>query len=271
MEQPTKVPAHPSSPPVWRCPECGVIFVPQPTTVRCPQCGENLRKCRYCQYADTATWECTNQRIRFTFGDEFGRYHIPEPDHVWACPENRPALHPTPWQMVLANPLLRALAWGAGTAVVLFLVFRFIVLPLIVGPPVPESALLSLQTAVPSQVMLGDPIHITVTFTNGEQNPLNQWVLVLRGSLVTNAEPPQVTPNPIVPPEFIGDSVRLYFAGLAPQQQMTVNITLQPKEMQRRIYNLEVDAYGYFGAPGQPLAMYRAFVLPTRRFQVRVR
>lgn len=265
-----QAPAPTKVSPLWRCPECGHIFTPQPTTIRCPQCGENLRKCRYCQYADTATWECTNPRIRYTYGDELGRFRIPEPDHVWACPENYPALQPNAWQLFVANPLLRALGWGAGVAVALLLLFRFAILPLVRGPEVPESALLTAQAIAPSQVMLGEPIRLTVTLWNNERAPVYQWLLVLEGSLVEDSEAPQITPMPITSIERMKGRLRVFLPGSGPGQAMTVEVVFQPQEMRRRVYTLRLDAYGYLGAPPQ-LTVYRVFITPSRQMQVQVR
>ncbi|MFA0751624.1 MAG: hypothetical protein SLRJCFUN_002027 [Candidatus Fervidibacter sp.] len=255
---------------LWRCPECGHIFAPQPTTIRCPQCGENLRKCRYCQYADTATWECTNPRIRYTYGDELGRFRIPEPDHVWACPENRPALAPNPWQFFIANPLLRALGWGAAVSIGLLLLFRFVILPWVRGPEVPESALLTAQVLAPSQVVMGEPIRLMVTLFNSEQVPVNQWLLMVGGSLVENSEAPQVTPAPIAPIERTKDHLRIFLAGSPPGQSVTVELLFPPQEIKRGTYTLTLDAYGYLGTPPQQTA-YRVFIAPSRQVQVRVR
>ncbi len=255
---------------LWRCPECGTIFAPRPTTIRCPHCGENLRKCRYCQYADTATWECTNPRIRYSYGDELGRFRIPEPDHVWACPENRPALQPNAWQLFIANPLLRALGWGAGVAVGLLLLFRLVILPLVRGPEVPESALLTAQTIAPSQVILGEPIRLMVTLFNNEKAPVNQWLLVVEGSLLENSEIPQIVPAPITPMERTKNRLRVFLSGSAPGQSMTVEFVFQPQEIKRGLYTLTLDAYGYLGFPPQQTA-YRVFIMPSRQVQVRVR
>jgi hypothetical protein len=270
MAQPMGASTKPTANILWRCPECGHIFTPQPNTIRCPQCGENLRKCRYCQFADTMTWECTNARIRYTYGDELGRFHIPEPDHVWACPENRPALQPNAWQLFMANPLLRALGWGAGIAVGLLLLFRFVLLPWIRGPEAPEAAQLTAQLNAPAQVATGEAIRLTLTFSNYEAVAVNQWLLVLESELVEDSEPPQVTPPPIAPPERVGRRLRFFFNGSPPGGQTTVELVFNLRETHQRAYQLTFDAFGYLNTTPQP-TVYRVFFFPSRRWQIKVR
>lgn len=243
----------------WRCPRCGLIFVPQPTTVRCPRCGENLRKCRYCKFADTVTWECTNNRIRFTLGDETGRFHIPEPDHVWACPENVPNLRAPTWQVALSNPLIRALVWGAGVVVFILIVFRLFITTS--APGIPESALVTAQAIMArNQYSIGEPIQLLLVVTNAERVTLEPCIIVLRGEIVEHSEV-RSQPSPSYPPQRTPRSVRLVFSGLAPQQSMTTWIYLTPLAVKRGTYELTVEAY---------CGGYRAVVTP-RSFRVEIR
>ncbi|MFA0753146.1 MAG: hypothetical protein IMHGJWDQ_000917 [Candidatus Fervidibacter sp.] len=263
MQQPAGTPTaqQRASPILWRCPQCGLIFSPQPTTVRCPRCGENLRKCRYCKFADTITWECTNNRIRYTFGDELGRFKIPEPDHVWACPENLPDLPPAPWQAAMANPLTRALSWGAITAVALLILFRLFVLPAIAPPEMPESARLTGNIiAHRTEITLGEPLSLLVVVTNGERVSLDPCILVVRSELVKEADI-AAQPAPLYPPERKPESVRLIFPGIPPQQTFTAWVSITPLTAQRRNYELRVEVY---------CGGYRAFI-PRQQSSVRVR
>ncbi len=247
---------------MWRCPQCGLIFTPQPKTVRCPRCGENLRKCRYCKFADTVTWECTNNRIRFTFGDETGRFHIPEPDHFWACSENLPNLQPPIWQVALANPITRALTWGAAIAVFMLVVFRFFVLPAVGPSEVLETALVSAQTILArNQYTVGEPIPLLLVVTNAERVPLDPCVVILRGEIVENAEV-RTQPTTIYPPQRTDRSIRLTFPGLASLQSLTAWIYLTPWGAQRGTYELTIDVY---------CGGYRATVSPQRSFRVTIR
>jgi uncharacterized C2H2 Zn-finger protein len=246
---------------LWRCPQCGLVFTPQPTTIRCPRCGENLRKCRYCKFADTVTWECTNNRIRFTFGDETGRFHIPEPDHVWACPENLPNLQPPAWQVALSNPLLRGLTWGAAIAVFLLVVFRLFIVPAIAPPEMPESALVTAQAIMArNRYTIGEPIQLLLVVTNAERIALDPCTVILRGEIVEHSEV-RSQPAPIYPPQRTPRSVQLVFPGLAPQQSMTAWIYLTPLGAQRRAYDLNVEVL---------CGGYRAVVNP-RSFRVEIR
>ncbi|MCS7254532.1 MAG: hypothetical protein RMK18_10065 [Armatimonadota bacterium] len=71
----------------WRCQKCNRIVTARPIeSPRCPHCGENLRKCRYCKWADTRMWECTNFTMVSMYGDETGRLRIPEPEFSRRCP-----------------------------------------------------------------------------------------------------------------------------------------------------------------------------------------
>ncbi len=268
MERPAEVttPARqrPSAPLLWRCPQCGFLLTPQPTTVRCPRCGENLRKCRYCKFADTVTWECTNARIRSTFGDELVRFHIPEPDHVWACPENLPALQPYFWQTVwreaMANPLTRGLVWGAMAAVVLLLAFRYAVLPFVFPRPAPESALVTARVIVQREkVELGEPVPVLILVTNAEEIPLEPCLIFLRGSLARDSE---ISSNPPQLPLPLREGVQLRFPGLQPGQAFPVWLTFTPLARGRRTYDLKVDVY---------CGGYRAIVTPPGDFRVEVR
>ena len=264
MQQPTGSPTAQQQPMVlWRCPQCGLIFTPQPTTIRCPRCGENLRKCRYCKFADTVTWECTNNRIRFTFGDETGRFHIPEPDHFWDCPENLPNLHPPTWQVALANPITRALTWGAVVAIFLLVAFRLFVLPAVAPTSeVPESALVTAQAILSrNQYTAGEPIPILLVITNAERIPLDPCVVVLRGEIVEHSEV-RTQPATVYPPSRTPRSIRLTFPGLPPQQSLTAWIYLTPLGAQRRTYELTIDVY---------CGSYRATVSPQRTFRVTIR
>lgn len=270
MEQPTKAMTQasqrPGAPLLWRCPQCGFLLTPQPTTVRCPRCGENLRKCRYCKFADTVTWECTNVRIRSIYGDDMGRFRIPEPDHVWACPENLPVLQPYPWQAIwkeaMANPLTRGLVWGAIVAVVLLAVFRYVLLPVVLPPPIPESALVTAQVVVQrSQVNIGEPVRVLFIITNAETIPLDPCIVVLRGSLATDSEIFS-DPPPIGPPRVLRESVQLRFLGLQPGQQFPIWMTFTPLTTRRRSYNLRVDVL---------CGGYQAVITPRRDFRVEVR
>lgn len=246
---------------LWRCPQCGLIFTPQPTIVRCPRCGENLRKCRYCRFADTVTWECTNNRIRFTFGDETGRLHIPEPDHVWACPENLPNLQPSVWQGALANPLIRSLTWGAVVAVLILIVFRFVVITAIAPPGILETALVTAQAAMTrNQYPIGEPVQLLLIVTNAERIALDPCTVILRGEIIENSEI-RSQPAPIYPPQRTPRGVRLVFPGLAPQQSLTAWIYLTPLGAQRRVYELSVDVF---------CGGYRAVVNP-RSLRVEIR
>ncbi|MCS7263623.1 MAG: hydrogenase maturation nickel metallochaperone HypA [Armatimonadetes bacterium] len=244
MQQPTGAPAAQQQPLLlWRCPQCGFIFSPQPKIVRCPRCGENLRKCRYCKFADTVTWECTNSRIRFTFGDETGRFHIPEPDHFWACPENLPDLQPPVWSIALSNPLLRALTLGAAIAVLLLVVFRFAILPAIGPQEVPVSALVSAQAVLTrSQFTVGESIPILLIVTNSERVPLDPCIVVLRGELVEHSEL-RSQPSPLYPIQRTPKSARLTFPGIPSQQSLTAWIYLTPLGVQRRSYEVAIEIY----------------------------
>ncbi len=256
MQQPTGAPTAPSRTAVvyWRCPQCGFIFAPEPTTVRCPRCGENLRKCRYCRFADTVTWECLNNRIRFTFGDETGRMRIPEPDHFWACPENLPNLQPAVWQVAMLNPLTRALTWGAITAVALLIAFRLFIFPLIAKPEMPETALIT-GTLVLSrtQFAIGEEIPLLLVITNAERVPLDPCVVVLRGELIREAEV-RSQPPPLYPPQRTPESVRLFFPGLPAQQTFTAWVYITPIGVSRGNYEVRVEVFcgGYRGVVTPP-------------------
>lgn len=262
QQQPTGAPTTQQQPTIlWRCPQCGLIFSPQPTIIRCPRCGENLRKCRYCKFADTVTWECINNRIRFTFGDETGRFHIPEPDHFWACPENLPNLQPPPWQVALANPITRALTWGATIAVFAFIIFRFFVLPAVGPTEAPEGMVTAQVILARNQYTLGEPIPLLLVVTNAERVPLDPCVIFLSGEIVENSEV-RTQPITIYPPSRTPKSIRLTFPGLPSQQSLTAWIYLTPLGAQRRTYELTIDVY---------CGGYRATISPQRSFKVTIR
>lgn len=70
----------------WRCPKCGKVVSARPIeSPYCPYCHENLRKCRYCNWADLRMWECTNPEVISILGDETGRLRIPEPEFSRRC------------------------------------------------------------------------------------------------------------------------------------------------------------------------------------------
>lgn len=263
MQQPAGIPTAQRQPTLlWRCPQCGFIFTPQPTTVRCLRCGENLKKCRYCKFADTVTWECTNNKIRFTFGDEMGRFHIPEPDHVWACPENLPNLQPLAWQVALANPITRALTWGAIVAVSILIVFRFFILPAFAPTAEEQEVFATAQVVLArNQFTIGEPIPLLLVVTNPTRINLDPCVVVLRGEIVENAEV-KTQPVTTYPPIQTAKSVRLTFSSLPPQQSLTVWIYITPLGAQRRTYELAIDVY---------CGGYRAIVNPQRTFRIAIR
>lgn len=240
---------------MWRCPQCGFIFSPYPKIVRCPRCNENLRKCRYCKFADTMTWECTNNRIRFSYGDELGRFHIPEPDHVWACPENIPDLKAPNWAVALSNPMLRGLSIGAVVVVLLLLVFRFIILPAILPQEVPTSPLLLGEVVLSkSQFSVGESIPLLLVVKNAEATvTLEPCIVVLRGELVEQSEI-KAQPSPNYPPQRTPKSIQMHFPGIAPQQSFTVWIYLIPFEAKPRSYDLTIEVYcgGYRAVMNPP-------------------
>lgn len=48
----------------FRCPKCRtLVSIKGPSFPLCSKCGEYLLKCRYCQYLDTQTRECTNPDV----------------------------------------------------------------------------------------------------------------------------------------------------------------------------------------------------------------
>lgn len=257
MERPAERHLVPS---LWRCPRCNFVFEPEPTTIRCPRCGENLRKCVYCKFADTVLWECTNARIRFTYGDETGRFRIPEPDHYWPCPENYPVLRPYPWQVLMMNPLLRGLTIGAGVAIGILIIFWSIVLPMIQPPAAMESPLISARVSVSREVSIGQPVRILITLTNSERQPLSPCLVVLSGSLVANASLTQVIPPPLHY-RRVGQVLRVQFRGLGAGEQTIYWIYLTPKAKRPTDYTLTVSVY---------CGVYRA-AQPQRSFRVRLR
>ncbi len=228
---------------LWRCPQCGFVFSPHPKIVRCPNCSENLRKCRYCMFADTTTWECTNNRIRFNYGDEMGRFHIPEPDHVWACPENIPKLQAPTWAVALSNPLLRGLTIGAAIAVVLLIAFRFLILPIIKPEEAPESAVLSADVVLNKpQAAIGETIPLLLIIKNAERVSLKPLTVILRGELIENSEV-RSQPSPTYPLQRTPKGVQLQFSELPPQQSFTTWIYLTPFEVKSRSYDVSVEVY----------------------------
>lgn len=242
----------------WHCPRCRHTFQPQPTTVRCPRCGENLRKCVYCKFADTIVWECTHPDIRFVYGDELGRLHIPEPEHVWACPGNTPNLKANQWQVAMTNPLVRGLTIGAALSVVLLFAFWFIVLPMIQPIEIRESVFVSAQATAPSQVGIGDPVRVILLVTNSENIRLEPCDVFLRGSLVQESEMRVEGTTPIEQ-RPLREGVLLRFHGLSPGQKLHCLITLIPSR--RRVYDLKIDVY---------CGLYQA-IMPQREFRVQVR
>ncbi len=244
---------------MWRCPQCRLVFTPEPGIIRCPRCGENLRKCRYCRFADTVVWECTNPNIRYVYGDELGRLRIPEPDHYWNCPGNAPQLQAGPIAIALANPVLRALTYGAATAVILLFLAVFVFLPRLQRPGEPETAFVRSNAAVARTVGLGEPIAVQLAVYNDENFAVGPVEIVVRGSLVTESGPPTLAPLPLE--QFTrGESLVLRYPPVMPRSSIALSMTFVPASPRRRPYRLHIEVYA---------GSYRATML-EREFTIQV-
>ncbi|MCS7223015.1 MAG: hydrogenase maturation nickel metallochaperone HypA [Armatimonadetes bacterium] len=244
---------------LWRCPQCRSVFSPEPTTILCPHCGENLRKCRYCRFGDTIVWECTNPNIRYIYGDEMGRFRIPEPDHYWNCPGNVPRLQAGPIAVALANPLIRALTYGAGVAVAVLLIVVTIILPRLQPPGEPEAYFVRADATVPRRVGLGDPIAVQLIVFNDESFAVGPVEIILRGTLITDGGTPTIAPLPLE--QFLrGQALVLRYPPVMPRSYSALSLTFLPPSPRRRPYTLSLEVYA---------ANYRATML-ERNFTIQV-
>lgn len=175
----------------WRCPKCNRVVSARPIeSPRCPHCGENLRKCRYCKWADTRMWECTNFTMVSMQGDETGRLRIPEPEFSRQCPfyESR---------LKVGFPLKPMHIASIGVALILLLA---IVYGAYFRPRLEEMRVGDIwaNLQAPPIARFLTPFYIRVDLRNLHHS-LNSGDIVLRveGEIVQNCELVSAYPQPL--------------------------------------------------------------------------
>lgn len=173
----------------WRCPNCNKLVEARPMdSPYCPNCHENLRKCRYCKWADTGMWECTNFTIITLRGDEFGRFRIPEPEYAWRCPVYTSTLTP---KFPLTTFHLASI--GLVLLILVGTLYSIYIRPHIKPK---RTQVLWVLTDVPQQVRSGTPYYIRVNIRNLDPQPSGDVMVRVQGTLIENSEQLAIYPQP---------------------------------------------------------------------------
>ena len=169
------------------CPQCGAVNSEEsPDFPLCHNCHENLVKCGYCQYFDSAQGKCLNPKV----GESLALKADSTPD----CGQ---------YSSTLAQPgqsrLRRRLPAAAWVGVILaLLVILVIAAAYMISPPLAQQELpfLKLTAESPLGAKAGEPLVVTFTVVNDSARDSEPIRLGVSGSLFQQFQLVKLTPAP---------------------------------------------------------------------------